>query len=430
MKECHRRVAVRARLWYSIMLYKREYCAADSILDTHMATIVLHAGKEKPIIQRHPWVFSGAIAQVQGYVGRGDAVDVVAAHGEWLARGTWSSGSQIRVRLFTWDRDEAIDDALIHRRIERAVAARQMLNADDRDGDSARLIFAESDGLPGLIVDKYGDFLSVQLLTQGMAARADQIVATLAAVVKPRGIFERSDADVREKEALPISEGVRWGEEPPEQLVIRQHNLKLYTSLQSGQKTGFFLDQARNRRRVAAYAQGKELLDCFCYSGGFTLYAAQNGADHITAIDSSAPAIETFHSNMELNQITTTVETETADVFQKLRQYRFEKRQFDVIVLDPPKFAHAGGQIDRATRGYKDINLIAMQLLRPGGVLATFSCSGLVSPDLFQKVIFGASVDARRDVQVIERLTQSPDHPVLLSFPEGEYLKGLLCRVW
>lgn len=395
-----------------------------------MATVVLHAGKEKPVLQRHPWIFSGAIASVQGYVGRGDAVDVVSSGGDWLGRGTWSSGSQIRVRLFTWEREEALDEQMLRSRVERAIEARQTLLANDRSGDSARLVFAESDGLPGLIVDRYGNFLAVQFLTQGMAIRAEQITALLAEIVQPRGIYERSDAEVREKEGLPISEGVLWGEVPPEQLVIRQHTLKFYTSLQSGQKTGFFLDQARNRRQVAAYCEGKDVLDCFSYSGGFTLYAAQAGPRTLAAIDSSAAAIQTLRANLELNRIDIPVETEVADVFQKLRQYRYEKRQFDVIILDPPKFAHATSQLERATRGYKDINLIAMQLLRPGGLLATFSCSGLVSPDLFQKVVFGAAVDARRDVQVIERLTQAPDHPVLLTFPEGEYLKGLVCRVW
>ena len=395
-----------------------------------MATVTLNPGKEKPLLQRHPWVFSGAIANVQGYVGRGDAVDVVAAGGDWLARGTWGSGSQIRVRLFTWDRDEAIDERLLRSRIERAIEGRKRLLPADRSGDSARLIFAESDSLPGLIVDKYADFLVVQFLTQGMAARAEVITKLLAEIAQPRGIYERSDADIREKEGLPVTEGVLWGETPPEQLVIRQHDLLFYTSLQSGQKTGFFLDQARNRRQVAAYCAGAEVLDCFCYSGGFSLYAAQVAPLNLTAIDSSAAAIDTLHANVELNQLHLPIETDIADVFQKLRQYRHEQRQFDVIILDPPKFAHAAGQIERATRGYKDINLIAMQLLRPGGVLATFSCSGLVSSDLFQKVIFGAAVDARRDVHIIERLTQSPDHPLLLTFPEGDYLKGLVCRVW
>lgn len=396
-----------------------------------MATVALLPGKERPVLQRHPWVFSGAISGVRGYVGRGDAVDVTNATGEWLARGTWSSRSQIRARLFTWDADQHIDDALLRDRIARAVAARGLLPESDlQQSDSFRLVYAESDGLPGLIVDRYADYLSVQFLTQGMDARAERIVELLAEIVQPRGIYERGDAEVREKEDLPLSEKPRWGEPPPEQLLIRQHGYSFYTSIQGGQKTGFFLDQARNRQRVAAYCGGKQVLDCFCYSGGFSVYAAGAGAAHIIAVDSSAPALETLAANLSLNPSASLVEPVVADVFRQLRQYRQEGRQFDVVILDPPKFAHSGGQLDRATRGYKDINLIGMRLLRPGGILATFSCSGLVSADLFQKVIFGAAVDARRDVQIIERLAQSPDHPVLLSFPEGEYLKGFICRVW
>jgi len=393
-----------------------------------MASIVLNPGKVRPVQQRHPWIFSGAIARVQGYVGRGDVVDVCDASGEWLARGTWSSGSQIRARLFTWQADEALDQDLIRRRLVRAIEMRHWLGYTAADG-ACRLVYAESDGLPGLVVDRYAEYLSVQLLTQGMAARADLIVQLLAELVQPRGIYERSDADVREKESLPISEGLRWGEAPPNQIATRQPgDLLFLADLRAGQKTGAYLDQAYNRLRVAAYCAGKDVLDCFCYSGGFAAAAARAGTAHVTAVDSSAGALEMLRANMAANGLSGVTPVE-ADVFKLLRQYRHEGRQFDVVILDPPKFAHAQGQIERATRGYKDINLIAMQILRPGGVLATFSCSGLVSTDLFQKVIFGAALDARRDVQIVERLTQSPDHPVLLTFPEGEYLKGLICRV-
>ncbi len=396
-----------------------------------MATVTLLQGKERPVVQRHPWIYSGAIARVQGYVGRGDVVDVVDSSGEWLARGTWSSGSQIRVRLFTWNPDEQLDEALLRRRIARAVAAREMLPPEARAGsDAFRLVFAESDGLPGLIVDRYADHLVVQLLTQATAARGDQIVQILAELLKPTGIYERSDAEVREKEGLPPGEGLRWGEEPPERLRINQGGRPFYAGISAGQKTGFYLDQALNRRRVAAYCAGRQVLDCFAYTGGFSIHAALAGAEHITAIDSSAPALEMLQANQALNRIDAPVEPVVGDVFRMLRQYRHEGRLFDVVVLDPPKFAHAQGQVERAARGYKDINLIAMQILRPGGILASFSCSGLVSADLFQKILFGAAVDARRDVQIAERLTQSPDHPVLLTFPEGEYLKGLICRVW
>lgn len=392
-----------------------------------MATIFLNPGKERPVRQRHPWVFSGAIARVQGYVGRGDAVDVCDATGEWLARGTWSSGSQIRARLFTWQADEPIDEALFRRRLERAIEHRRWLGYSD--DMACRLVYAESDGLPGLIVDRYADYLTVQLLTQGMAARAELIVGLLAELLQPRGIYERSDADVREKESLPPSEGLLWGEAPPERIPTRQPGeLLLLADLRAGQKTGAYADQAYNRLRVASYCAGKDVLDCFCYTGGFAAAAARAGATQVVAADSSAGALETLRANMAANELGQ-VEPLEADVFKLLREYRQTGRQFDVVILDPPKFAHAQSQLDRATRGYKDINLIAMQILRPGGVLATFSCSGLVSADLFQKVVFGAALDAQRDVQIVERLTQSPDHPVLLTFPEGEYLKGLICRI-
>lgn len=394
-----------------------------------MATVFLHQQKERAVRQRHPWVFSGAVARVQGYVGRGDAVDVCDANGEWLARGTWSSGSQIRVRLFTWDAEEPLDDALFRRRIERAIQARALLGYGQNE-DAYRLIYAESDGLPGLIVDRYGDYLVVQLLTQGAAARSDLIVSLLVELLQPRGIYERSDAEVRQKEDLPPAEGVLWGEAPPEILNLRHAGARFTANIRGGQKTGAYLDQAINRQRVAAYSADREVLDCFCYGGGFSVAAGLSNARHITAIDSSATAIELLQANLAQNALTTPVEPVEADVFQKLRQYRHEGRQFDLVILDPPKFAHSNSQIDRATRGYKDINLIAMQILRPGGILATFSCSGLVSADLFQKIVFGAALDARRDVQICEWLTQAPDHPVLLTFPEGEYLKGLICRVW
>jgi 23S rRNA (cytosine1962-C5)-methyltransferase len=394
-----------------------------------MATVILNPGKERPVRQRHPWIFSGAVARVQGYVGRGDVVEVCDSAGEWLARGTWSSGSQIRARLFTWQPDEPLDEGLIRRRLERALAARRWLGYSAEDA-ACRLVYAESDGLPGLIVDRYADYLAVQLLTQGVAARAELIVSLLAELAQPRGIYERSDAEMREKEGLPPGEGLLWGEPPPERIRARQPGeLVFLADLRAGQKTGAYLDQAHNHLRVASYCAGQDVLDCFCYTGGFTVAAARAGARHVTAIDSSAAALGLLGENLAANELAAPVDPVEGDVFKLLREYRHLERQFDVVILDPPKFAHAQGQLDRATRGYKDINLIAMQILRPGGVLATFSCSGLVSADLFQKVVFGAALDARRDVQVIERLTQAPDHPVLLTFPEGEYLKGLICRV-
>ncbi len=393
-----------------------------------MATVFLAAGKERPVQQRHPWIFSGAVRRVQGYVGRGDVVDVCDAQGEWLARGTWSSGSQIRVRLFTWEAEEPLGPSFSGRGFLRAIGGRRARGFNTPAG-ACRLVFAESDGLPGLIVDRYGGFLVVQFLTQGMAVRADAIVALLAELVQPLGIYERGDADVREKEGLPRDDGVRWGQAPPPQLTIVEGARRLLVDLCGGQKTGSYLDQAQNRDRVAAYCRGAEVLDCFCYTGGFTIAAATDAAT-VEAVDSSASALAMLGDNLAQNQHTAQVAAVEGDVFKMLRQYRHEGRSFDVVILDPPKFAHSHGQIERAARGYKDINLIAMQILRPGGVLASFSCSGLIGPDLFQKILFGAAVDARRDVQILERLTQAADHPLLLTFPEGEYLKGLICRVW
>ncbi len=407
-----------------------------------MPTIILRPGRDRPIRHYHPWVFSGAIAAVQGEPERGDTVEICANDGEWLARGDWSSQSQIRVRLLTWNADEMLDEAFLCRRIERAIVNRQALcvsSAAIAESNAYRLVYAESDGLPGLIVDRYGDFLVVQFLTQGMEMRSERIVAILADRVRPQGIYERSDAEVRDKEGLPPAEGVRWGQSPPKDAIIQcghmmaeaaGQSLRFYVDLSEGQKTGFYLDQADNRSRVGAYCRGKQALDGFCYTGGFTAFAAANAAEHITAIDSSAGALDLARANLALNQLDIPFEPVVGDVFKQLRAYRQEGRQFDVIILDPPKFAHSQAHIERATRGYKDINMIALQLLRPGGVLATFSCSGLVSSDLFQKILFGAAVDARRDVQILERLSQSPDHPVNLAFPESEYLKGLICRAW
>ncbi len=401
-----------------------------------MASVTLKSGRERPLLQRHPWVFSGAISATRGNPQGGEVVDVFSPSGEWLARGLYSSASQIRVRAASWDPEQPLDPAWLRAAIERAIAGRRAF-LDDAES-ACRLIFSESDGLPGLIVDRYGPFLVVQLLTQGMAVRAEPITAILGELLAPKGIYERSDAEVREREGLPPQEGVLWGEAPPERLALRPLAMpgtpadqpRLLIDLRGGQKTGFYLDQAANRSRVAAYCAGAELLDAFCYTGAFSVYAARAGAKALTLIDSSASALELARANLAQSAPGTAAEFVEGDVFRVLRQYRAEGRRFDVIILDPPKFAHSQAQVERAARGYKDINLLGMQLLRPGGLLATFSCSGLVSIDLFQKIVFGAAVDARRDAQIIERLGQSPDHPVLLTFPESEYLKGLICRVW
>lgn len=401
-----------------------------------MARITLKAGRERPLLQRHPWVFSGAIGDVSGSPRDGEVVEVLGANGEWLARGFWSGSSQIRVRVASWDVDQPLDDAWLHRAIAHALRGRAGLAPAD-DG-ACRLVFSEADSIPGLIVDRYGPFLVIQLLTRAMATRAETVVAILVELLQPRGIYERSDAEVREKEGLPAHEGSLWGELPPARLALRPLRLPgtgdehpaLLADLRSGQKTGFYLDQAVNRARVGAYCQGATVLDCFAYSGAFSVYAARAGAATLTLIDASASALDLARANLALSGSEAPAELVSGDVFRVLRQYRAEGRQFDVIILDPPRFAQSQAQVERAARGYKDINLLAFQLMRPGGILASFSCSGLVSAELFQKIVFAAALDARRDAQIIERLSQAPDHPVLLTFPESDYLKGLVCRVW
>ncbi len=392
------------------------------------ATITLKPGRERSLQNRHPWIFEGAIANVGGSPADGAVVDVRSSAGAWLARGTWSGKSQIRTRVWTWYEDEQINDDLIHARIVRAVAARQAL-ADDANTTAYRLVFSESDGVPGLVADRYGDYVVVQLSTVGIALRAQTIVDALADAAHPRGIYERSDADTRAREGLEPANRLLWGDMPPGPIAVLENGQRFLADIQSGHKTGAYLDQRGNRQRVAAYCSNADVLSCFSYTGGFEIAAAAGGARAITAIDSSAEVLDLARQNYELNNISLPVEQIAGNVFSELRRFRTEGRTFDVIVLDPPKFVQNRSQLERASRGYKDINLLAMQLLRPDGILATFSCSGLVSTDLFQKIVWGAAVDSKRDVQIVERLTQGPDHPVLLTFPEAEYLKGMICRV-
>lgn len=394
--------------------------------------VILKPGRDKPVRQRHPWVFSGAIARIQGDPADGDIVEVRDAQGAFLARGTLNRHSQIVVRLLTWEADEAIDEGFWRRRLERAIAGRAPLAADPAT-NAYRLVNAESDGLPGLVVDRYDRFLAVQFLTLGIDRHKALLVSLLADLLAPEGIFERSDVDVREKEGLAPVTGQLWGAEPPPLVDIREHGLRFLVDMRGGQKTGFYLDQRENRRvfqRMVSALPGAEVLNAFAYTGAFGVYAAAAGAGRIVHIDSSAEALALAREHMALNGfVGRDDEFIVGDVFAELRRFRAAGRRFDAIVLDPPKFVYSAGQLPRATRGYKDINWLAFQLLRPGGLLFTFSCSGLVSPDLFQKIVFGAAVDAGRDAQIIARLSHGLDHPILLSFPEGEYLKGLVCRV-
>lgn len=397
-------------------------------MEKSTATVVLKPGREKPVRNHHPWIFSGAIQRIEGGAEDGEVVRVAAADGSFLAWGYLNRRSQIAARLLSWDPDESLDSAFWRRRLERAIQGRAGLAADPTT-NAYRLVSAESDGLPGLIVDRYGDWLVVQCLTLGIARRRSEIAALLADMVSPQGIYARDDADIRRKEELPLEKTPLWGHPPPDRIEILEHGHRFWVDVQNGHKTGFYLDQRENRRRTAAYCPGLDVLNAFAYTGGFAIYAGKAGARSVVNVDTSADALELASENLVLNQCPPQ-EMVNADLFQQLREYRRQGRQFDLIILDPPKFAKSQSQVMDAARGYKDLNLVAMQILKPGGWLVTFSCSGLVSADLFQKIVFGASVDAGRDVQILEWLAQGADHPVLLTFPESAYLKGLVCRVW
>jgi 23S rRNA (cytosine1962-C5)-methyltransferase len=379
--------------------------------------------------QHHPWVFSGAIAALPN-AEDGSIVEVVSSSGDWLARGYLNRKSQIQVRLLTWEQDQAVDDIFWAGRIEQAVAARTDLTPDT---NALRLVHGENDFLPGLVVDRFGDYLVLQAGTLAIDQRKRMLAECLLDITGARGVVERSELALRRQEGLGESSGLICGAAPIGPFEVHEGNLRFLVDLIHGQKTGFYTDQRDNRRRTATICAGKRVLNGFSYTGAFAVHALAGGATHVTNIDSSLDALELAEENLRLNGYDPEICTENiaGDLFEILRDWRSDPSgpRFDVIILDPPKFANNQAQMERALRGYKEINLQALQLLESEGHLVTFSCSGLVSLDLFQKVVFGAAIDARRDVQVQEWLHPGPDHPVAITFPEGEYLKGLLCRV-
>ncbi|MCO5190239.1 MAG: class I SAM-dependent rRNA methyltransferase [Anaerolineae bacterium] len=401
-------------------------------MESISGNLFLKPGRDKSIVRHHPWIFSGAIKRFEGDLQPGDLVAVRAAGGEYLATAYVNKRSQIQARIVTWDANDVIDDAFWRERLVRALAWRDQLQLS-AETNAVRLVNAEADGLPGLVVDKYGDYLVMQCLTAGIDSRKQMLAALLVELLQPTAVIDRSDAPVRKKEGLSLTTDVLYGVAIPDEVVITENGLKFAVDLLNGHKTGFYLDQRDNRTVACArrYVADGDVLNVFAYTGGFGVYAAVNGARSVVHVDSSAESIALAQANMRRNGYHRRQdEYIVADAFQLLRDYRDSGRQFDTIILDPPKFAHSQRDVNRATRGYKDLNWLAFRLLRPGGILATFSCSGLVSADLFQKVVFGAVIDAGRDAQIVQTMTQSADHPVLLSFPESAYLKGLLCRVW
>jgi 23S rRNA (cytosine1962-C5)-methyltransferase len=393
-----------------------------------MPSLTLKPGREKSLLRRHPWIFSGAVARVDGDPEPGATVDLLAASGQFLARAAYSPSSQIRARVWTFDPAEPVDAAFFRKRIAAAIAGRAGLHLTPGT-DALRLIHAESDGLSGLIVDRYADVLVIQFLSAGVELWRDTIADILLEETGLGSIYERSDADVRELEGLLPKVGPLRGALPPSPFTILENDLKFMVNLESGHKTGFYLDQRENRLRVRGLSAGWDVLDCFCYTGGFTVNALAGEAKSVLSVDASAEALALCRQNVSINSLDVSRHSMLeGDVFLLLRKFRDEARSFDLIVLDPPKFAPTAAQAEKAARGYKDINLLAFKLLRPGGLLVTCSCSGGVDAALFQKIVASAALDAGVDAQILAHLEQAPDHPVALHFPEGAYLKGLVCR--
>ena len=390
--------------------------------------LLVQAGRERSVLRRHPWIFSGAVASINGHVQSGDTVQICDEQGGFLAWASYNAQSQIVARVWSWQADEKIDADFFRRKIASALAARKALKMAQHS-NGMRLIHGESDGLPGLIVDQYANVLVVQLGSAGVDRWRDTIADILQELCKPVCIYERSDSDGRELEGLPKRSEILRGK-LPENLSITENGIHIAVDVAAGQKTGFYLDQRDNRALIGGMAAGREVLNCFCYTGGFSLYALRGGAKSVLSIDSSAEALHIAQRNVALNGLDASIaEWQDKDVFEALRKLRDQNRKFDLIVLDPPKFAPTAAFAEKASRAYKDINLLGFKLLRPGGILATFSCSGGINDELFQKIIAGAALDAGVDAQIIHKVYAAADHPVLLSFPEGAYLKGLVLRV-
>lgn len=389
--------------------------------------VYLKPGREKSLQRHHPWIFSGAVARLQGQPQLGETVQVISAQGRVLGLGAYSPASQIRVRMWTWQPEVGVDANFLRGRIQAAIQRRQGLGLPEK---AVRLVYAEADGLPGLIVDRYADTLVVQLLSAGAEYWRDTIADSLLELTGLEQIYERSDAEVRILEGLPERCAVLRGSGLQAPLVIEEHGLRFQIDLEHGHKTGFYLDQRANRAYLRRLAAGRRVLDCFAYSGGFSLNALAGEAAQVVSVDISEPALALARTNLQLNGLDAgRVDWQAADVFQYLRQQRDRGAQYDLIVLDPPKFAPTASHARKAARGYKDINLWALKLLAPGGILVTFSCSGGIDAALFHKIVAGAALDAEVEGRILAHLSQDSDHPVALHYPESAYLKGLVVTV-
>ena len=394
-----------------------------------LAKVILRPGRDKSLLRKHPWIFSGAIQSIVGEAKTGETIIVQSAEGKNLGKGAYNPASQISVRIWSLLPDEDINDAFMKKKINQAIELRLGMPSLAAT-NSKRLIFAENDGLPGVIADQYGDIIVLQLSTAGAFFWRETVIHEIVRQTGCACLYEKSDNDVNRLEGLKDVNQVQYGQLPDSLQMISEHGLEYSFSLAGGQKTGFYLDQRQNRLALQEFSSGKRVLDCFCFSGGFTMNALRGGAAQVTAVDSSAEALQLLRLNINHNHFDQAqVETLCGNGFEVLRKMRDKGQQFDLIILDPPKFAPTTAQLEKAARAYKDINLLGFKLLAPGGTLFTFSCSGGVEMSLFQKIVADAVLDAGKEAQIIRILHQAEDHPVRLSFPEGKYLKGLVCKI-
>ena len=386
--------------------------------------IILKKGKEKPLLRGHPWVFSGAVAKIEGDVSPGDVGEVYSKEGQFLGVGHLNPRSQIILRLLTQKR-EPIGLPFFKERISKAVALRERWLRGK--SNAYRIVNGEGDFLPGLMIDRYGEMFVLQCLTAGMERLKTTITDLVVHEFLPQGVYERSDVTTRREEGLPEASGLLYGKEIPDRIEMEEYGCRFRVDVKRGQKTGFYLDQRENRFSLKELSEGKRVLDCFCYTGAFSVHAGMGNAKELTLIDSSKEALAMAEEHLDLNHLGHIPHLLIrGDAFEMMRSL---EPGYDIVILDPPPFAKKKGHLPGASRGYKDLNLLAFRLLKKEGLLFTFSCSHHLSWDLFQKIIFSAAVDAKREVQLLGRRGHPIDHPVNLYHPEGEYLKGLVCRV-
>lgn len=411
-----------------VVTEKNGYWNLKKDIEDKMKRIILKFKREKSLLRKHPWVFSGAIETVKGNPVSGDTIEIFSFKGNWIARGSYSEKSQIRVRVWTFLEEEKIDSDFFERTIQKAYKNRKFI-LKGISSSAYRIVNAESDNLPGLIIDRYNDIFVCQFLSAGAEKWKPVIVEAIKKIFSPESIYERSDVAIRKKEGLIPIKGLLYGKEPDDLITILEDKVRLFVDVKNGHKTGYYLDQRESRISIGKYCQNADVLNCFSYSGGFGIHALNGEAKSIVNVDSSAPALELAEKNQKLNKLQNhSVEYVVGDVFKVLREYREIGKQFDVIILDPPKFVDSKYHLNKAARGYKDINMLAFQLLKVGGFLFTFSCSGLMTSDLFQKIVSDAALDANCETFIVKRFSQAMDHSVSTNFPEGYYLKGLLLQ--